>query len=108
LSFLPLHLIFQLRGGAWLRFTGRDELYLGFEQWRNEGFLSNFESELASEQLSCLRSLHQNFSYRCATNAGPTAPFADSTEWKIVRYLSIKALQAFGWVKLIPQTPCLF
>jgi len=62
---------FQLRVAPGFGYRA-DELYLGFEQWRMK-VLSNFESELASEQLSCLRSLHQ-ISYRCATNAGPTEP----------------------------------
>jgi len=86
---------FQLRVAPAFGYRA-DELYLGFEQWRMK-VLSNFESELASEQLSCLRSLQQIFlqmRHECWTDRA----VADSTEWKIVRYLSIKALQAFGWV----------
>jgi hypothetical protein len=86
---------FQLRVAPAFGYRA-DELYMGFEHCRMK-VLSNFESELASEQLSCLKSLQQIFlqmRHECWTDGA----VADSTEWKIVRYLSAKALQAFGWV----------
>jgi hypothetical protein len=72
------------------------ELYLSFDHWRMK-VLGNFLSELAADQLSCLESLQQMFvmmGHECWTDAS----VAESDEWKHVRHLSSKTLQAFGWL----------
>jgi hypothetical protein len=73
-----------------------DELYLSFDHWRNK-LLVNFESELATDQLTCLDSLQELFG-RMGNDCWTDFGVHDSAEWKNVRQLSHLALKAFGWV----------
>jgi len=75
-----------------------DELALDFDLWR-EVVLSNFRSELSTDQMCCIESIDQSLAQ--LTRMGPECwteeAVRQSEEWKRVRTLAADALDAFGW-----------
>jgi hypothetical protein len=75
-----------------------DEVALDFDLWR-EVVLSNFRSELSTDQMSCLERLNRILSQltglgrECWTEEA----VRQSGEWKQVRTLAAVALDSFGW-----------
>ena len=72
-----------------------DELYLSFDHWRSK-VICDYHSEIPANQLVCLDSIHQSFvkmERQCWSNDG----VKNSQEWELVRNLSAKTLEAFGW-----------
>jgi hypothetical protein len=72
-----------------------DELFLSYDNWRM-ALEDNFLSEMTPDQLSSLNAIQQTFARmgrECWTDDG----VSNSAEWKLIRQLSTKTLEAFAW-----------
>jgi hypothetical protein len=82
-----------------------DQLALDFDLWR-EVVLSNFRSELSTDQMSCIENIDRSLSQ--LTRVGPECwteeSLRKSEEWKRVRTLAAAALDSFGWPLETPQS----
>ena len=80
-----------------------DELALDFDLWK-EVVLSNFRSELATDQISSIDSIDRTLSE--LSDVGPEHWTDDavrkSEEWNRIRALAAAALESFGWAREIP------
>jgi hypothetical protein len=72
-----------------------DELAEDFDNFRG-AFVGNFRAEMTAEQLNCLDSIDKSFSGMNKDSWNDDA-VTNSAECQHIRYLAVKALEAFGW-----------
>ena len=72
-----------------------DELFLGFNNWRM-AVVNTYQSEMTPDQLSCLDAILQNFG-QMGRESWTDSALSNSPEWKQIRQLSSRAVEAFGW-----------